>query len=122
MRKHALSLSTVAKRKAPKHEKIRIRSSVHPDGRFYDLRNLGDLSAAEFRMTRRRGKRAQKILSTEPVSGANARLLLSMTDEAVTVLLPTLEREVLHELDPFQKAQIMDVWSKITREESCPNR
>lgn len=110
MTQEVLDLSTLVDR-----PKVRVVSKVHPQGRLYDMHLPGELSVIEHQTIAARHKDVVKLKDKGPekLTAKEARLLSSLLNDMLTIVLPDLEGEVADDLNDVQKTQVIERWQNL---------
>lgn len=100
-------------------EHVLIRSELHPDGRLYEMLNVDELGVLAHQ---RIGQSYQTVLtlqekSPDTLSPNEAKQLKKALDDAVTIILPDLEKEVLQALSDHKLAAIVTCFYEQIRQE-----
>lgn len=86
----------------PDRPTVRIKSSINPEGRFYEFRTREELSLVELQTIQEYGKKVVAVLENEERSPEDTRLAEDWVLELVGMIFHTkVEEEVLDELPLF---------------------
>lgn len=105
-----LDLNTLVDRR-----KIRIVSRLHPDGEMYDLLNPEELGVMDHQRLATRHRQVAKLQSkdVDKLSTKDARELTASLDDFVKTVMPSVEPEVLKDLNDGQKTAILQTFESL---------
>lgn len=89
---------------------VNIRSKLHPAGKLYALADIGDLAPAELERLEKIAERAQHLRGSRFRKDARASRLCA---QAVAIVLPTLEPDVLRAMRWEDQIRVLDEWSGV---------
>lgn len=105
-----LNLSTVVER-----DTVNITSKQHPNGKLYELVNVSDLGPYEHQVLEAKHGEVTKLVGSKKLlTPQQSRALDHAVGEAVKILMPSLEAEVLAELATSKRVQILFAWAAST--------
>lgn len=99
----------------PTRQPVRLRSSMHTEGRLYEMRYSTELSMEEIARLQTISKQSEPLVKdAESLGVADARLLDDWLDEAMSIIFHTpLEPEVIAEMGCMPKWSIVQVFGEV---------
>lgn len=94
-------------------QQVKLRSTLHPDAKFYELRYDSDLSMEQIARLQTLTERAEPMVGKEIVDVPTAQSLDAWLDEAMSIVFHTpLEPETLAEMGCMPKWRVLQFFGE----------
>lgn len=98
---------------APPHQNVKLRSSLHPESKYYELRYESELSMEDIARLATLTEQAEPVIKNDTLDPATGKLLDEWLDEAIGIMFHTpLEDTVLAEMGYWPKWKIIEFFGQ----------